>query len=886
MSDRIVALVRRSSGSVVVLAAPPGYGKMDIVDAVAAADSARCITIDLANCRSAGDVARRIVSAVVLDDGPNAAPVPATIVAFTSLDRLTREDRAIARALARWIVRLARSARTFVVARRRPAELLDALAGLPVLTLGPEDLAVDVEREREQITGVPEAWTTRYALAFGAWPRAWERVRAAALRPRQRLRASDIRELTALVRSEIDGLDAADRPATVALAAFGRATADEIAVYAGASRPGDIERSLAALEGFVARDGAGGWRMFDFPRQVLFERREPADAALAARVILGVAGTDAFRALVMALEAREIGLISALLATLEPPARADMLLRAEARLGVEPFLIDDQLFIAWWETPRSRQRFGDMVAGLKGMRTFPASDVRWRRNLALALAQTESPHLTRALSAIEALLSLEKIGEPLRPLACARLAYGFAWIGDADTFGRLAPSLDTTFSDARRARLRYEYVRCVGDAVARRAVLGAMAREAAGIPYREREVAVSTALDAFFSPDPSRFEAAIVRLHDLDATDATLAAALSYIEGGTAALPLAVTHDPHLVAFATLVRAAREPELGERAVLLRAAIAHADLSSDVELRIATRLAAAYAVPDAALGFISDAERLARSAGSGGLQGAVACARRGEIDGPLLGLARRFGSNERTPVQFQLGVFDGVVRGRDDVPIALAERQLELMTFLSLHPDGWADRDAIVEAIWPDLAPQAGVGALKTAAHRARTALGEPRAIVPVGNGYRLSPAVGSDVASLETLLATPAHTVTGLGGLEASYAAFATGIERLRDRANRWPWFDRYAARIEGVLRRLATAIAQVALRESQFDIAQRLAADLRSLDDADETAFKIAVDAHRAAGNTLAAAREIERYSALIRSFGGEPVTEIARLWKGDPRR
>ncbi len=850
---------------------------MDVVRNIVATDSARCITIDFTNCGSAADVAQRIVSSIVLDRDGHGAPAPSTVVALTSFDRLTREDAAIARAFARWIVRLARSARIFVLARRRPTEVLDALAGMPVLILGPEDLAVDVERER--ITGVPANWAERYLAAFGSWPRAWERLRAAAHRPYPRLRQTDVRELATLVRGEIDALVAADRPAAVTLAAFGRATADEIAAWTGASRPDDVERALGALDGFVVHDHAGGWRMFDFPRRVFFELRDPADVALATRVILGVADTDPLRALIMALEAREAGLISALLATMEAPRRVDMILRAEARLGVEPFLIDDRLFVTWWETPRSRKRFGEMVEGLKGLRVFPSAELRWRRNLALALAQSESPQLTRALSTLESLLALEKIGEHLRPLACARLAYGFAWIGDAENFGRLAPALDATFSDARRARLRDEYVRCVGDAVARRAVLGAMAREAEGIPYREREVAVSTALDAFFSADPSRFEAAIARLHDLD--DPTLAAALAYVEGATATLPLSVTHDQHLVAFATLVRAARPAEIGERAFLLRAAIAHADLSSDVELRIATRLAAAYAIPDDAMAFVADAERLARSAGSGGLQGAVACARRGEIDGPLLGLARRFGSNVRTKARFQLGVFDGTVRGPDNVPIALAERQLELITFLGLHPEGWADRDAIVEAIWPDLAPQAGVGALKTAAHRARSALGEPRAIVPVANGYRLSSSVVSDVASLETLLARPDETISGLGGRDAAYATLAIGIERLREGSNRWPWFDRYALRIDSVLRRLAAAIARSALLDSQLDLALRVAADLRSLDDADETAFKIAVDAHRAAGNTLAAAREIERYSALLRSFGSDPVTEIARLWE-----
>lgn len=855
---------------------------MDVVSRAAATDTAMCITIDFEDARSADDVLQRILSCVILNRDREETRT-SVVLALTSLECLMSESEEIVHDLARWIELLSRSARTFVLARRRPAALLEALAAHPVLQIGVDQLAVDVDRERRRLTGVSATWVDRYVAAFGGWPRAWERLRKAALRSRQRLSASDVRELASLIRDEIGALDDAERRAAVTLAAFGQATEDEIAAYAALSSPAEVAHALSALEGFVRHDNSGLWRMLEFPRQVFFDIRAPADLALATRVVRDVAKFDALRAVVMALELRDVGLISSLLENMERHLRNDVIARAESRVGIERFLIDDQLFVHWWESPRSRERVAEMFEELKAVRPFTSPDVRWRRNLAIALAQIESIHLSRALARLESLLSLEQIGEKLRGLAYARLAFGYAWSGDAANFERLAPALDATYLDARRARLRYEYVRYLGDAAARQSVLGEMTRLAAGDSRRERDVAVWMALDAFFSVDASRFDVALDRLRALASTDVALASALSYLEGGPAPLSLSLKGDAHLIAFVTLVRAARESQVGERRLLLRAAMRNADHSADVELRIAIRLAHVYAFPDDATRLVADAEQLARMAALSALRAAVAFARRGEVDGPLLGLVRRFASHREEKIGFHLGILDGTVHGPDHAPIAIGDRLFELIAFLGLHPEGWADRDAIVEAIWPGHTQQSGIGALKTAVHRARAAFGDPRAIIPKGNGYRLSPAVVSDVASLETILASPSEAVARLGGLEAAYTTFATGIERIRDVASRWPWFDRYAARVDGILRGLAFAIARTALLESKLEVAHRIAADLRSLDDADQAAFKIAVDAHRAVGNAIAEAREIERYSALLRSFGADPVAEIARL-RNDP--
>jgi len=50
------------------------------------------------------------------------------------------------------------------------------------------------------------------------------------------------------------------------------------------------------------------------------------------------------------------------------------------------------------------------------------------------------------------------------------------------------------------------------------------------------------------------------------------------------------------------------------------------------------------------------------------------------------------------------------------------------------------------------------------------------------------------------------------------------------------------------------------------------MVADLRTLDDEDETAFAIAISAHLAEGNRVSARREYDRYAAVLTAYGATP--------------
>jgi DNA-binding SARP family transcriptional activator len=233
-------------------------------------------------------------------------------------------------------------------------------------------------------------------------------------------------------------------------------------------------------------------------------------------------------------------------------------------------------------------------------------------------------------------------------------------------------------------------------------------------------------------------------------------------------------------------------------------------------------------------------------------------------------------------RLRLGLLDGTIAGPGGQPIQIAQRQFELMAFLALHETAGADRDAILDAIWPDLDPTAAAHALKTAAHRIRTALSDPAAVLLTPRGYRLPDSIETDVERLEMILATvdPEDVAARLGGLSAAYRLVAVAVEQVRDGISRWTWVDRYIPRLDFLLRRLARVIAARAIHTGRFEFAHRIVGDLRTLDEADETAFEIAIDAYFAAGNQISARREYDRYVEVLKTFGGAPAPAVAALF------
>jgi DNA-binding SARP family transcriptional activator len=101
----------------------------------------------------------------------------------------------------------------------------------------------------------------------------------------------------------------------------------------------------------------------------------------------------------------------------------------------------------------------------------------------------------------------------------------------------------------------------------------------------------------------------------------------------------------------------------------------------------------------------------------------------------------------------LGGFEVSVDGRRVPARAWQQRRAsELVKLLALAPRQRLQREQVIDALWPDLSPDAGAANLRKAAHYARAALGSKEAVVLRGGQVSLWPdaELAVDVERFET----------------------------------------------------------------------------------------------------------------------------------------
>lgn len=873
MSRALARRCQRTHADLVFVASPRGFGKTELAAALLDADAA-ALAIELAGASSEAALDRLIVEHLI-EAEPTSRAVGRGLrtMIFRHPEALFRAG--LAHSLVRWVRALLPIARVIIISRGIPAAFAAAFADRTIETIGAADFAFRPDASQLERLALTHAQVREFSAEFGVWPAAWQALIRARESGQVELPEESRAELADMVDSTIEELGAA-RDTVLALAVLGRATLEEVAVLA---RRDDARCSLEHFDGYVTRTDDGRYALPSFFRTRIFSDYPTETAAFVAAAISNTTGKDPLRALVISLERDDAAGARSILDAVPLEERDRLMAGASDVIGAESFLRDDDLFLTWWRMPRSHYGAVVILERVLSLRESSSPTIRARRQLAIALFSIQSHRVASMTHAVAAMVDHPDLSPRLRSLARAKLAWLHAWQGDGDAFERLAPTLDREHPDSVYAIERYAFIQCIGSRETRRALLDARLTAASGRPDFERGTATYIMIDGFFFDDDEQYADALARLRDLAVHDAVLAHALAYIDGEQPHLDFA-SH-PRFRAFAILVRAAAEPDLDKRLLLLRGAIAHADESLEVEIRIATRLAFAYAAPREAGAALTESAALARGFRSEPYGEAIIYAERLIVGGCLPGLARRFMVASDRP-RLRLGLLDGTIAGPGGQPIQIAQRQFELMAFLALHETAGADRDAILDAIWPDLDPTAAAHALKTAAHRIRTALSDPAAVLLTPRGYRLPDSIETDVERLEMILATvdPEDVAARLGGLSAAYRLVAVAVEQVRDGISRWTWVDRYIPRLDFLLRRLARVIAARAIHTGRFEFAHRIVGDLRTLDEADETAFEIAIDAYFAAGNQISARREYDRYVEVLKTFGGAPAPAVAALF------
>jgi DNA-binding SARP family transcriptional activator/tetratricopeptide (TPR) repeat protein len=211
----------------------------------------------------------------------------------------------------------------------------------------------------------------------------------------------------------------------------------------------------------------------------------------------------------------------------------------------------------------------------------------------------------------------------------------------------------------------------------------------------------------------------------------------------------------------------------------------------------------------------------------------------------------------------LGGFTVSVGGRSLPPASWSRRSSSaVVKLLALAPGRSLHRDQVVDALWPDLAPDAAADRLNTAVHYARRALGSPQALARRGEVLALDGGVEVDVDTFAVLARTAVRTRTA-ADVDAALAAYPGPL--LPD--------DLFAPWAEADRDRLAAVHTDLLRAGRRWD-------ELLALEPADEQAHMELLRAHAARGDRRAVLRQFERLDRALRvELGVAPSAEAVAL-------
>jgi DNA-binding SARP family transcriptional activator len=177
------------------------------------------------------------------------------------------------------------------------------------------------------------------------------------------------------------------------------------------------------------------------------------------------------------------------------------------------------------------------------------------------------------------------------------------------------------------------------------------------------------------------------------------------------------------------------------------------------------------------------------------------------------------------------------------------RARDLVKLLALAPEHRLPRERVLDALWPQLRPDAALANLHKAAHHGRRALADPAGIV---------------LRAGQVLLAPDARVETDVERFEVSSDPALYRGELLPD--------DPYAPWAEGTREALRTRYLDALRARGRWE-------DLADADPADEPAQRAVMRARFAAGDRPGALRAFERLSAALDELGLQPSVETLAL-------
>jgi DNA-binding SARP family transcriptional activator len=204
----------------------------------------------------------------------------------------------------------------------------------------------------------------------------------------------------------------------------------------------------------------------------------------------------------------------------------------------------------------------------------------------------------------------------------------------------------------------------------------------------------------------------------------------------------------------------------------------------------------------------------------------------------------------------------------------------LLGLLAVEWGRLARIDKIVDALWAGVPPVRPVQDIATLVSRLRSRLGS-ESILGGGSGYRLGDFVAVDLHQAGALVgAAEARTRADAALVSARHAMNV--LER-GDVLEDWPdakWAEPARSRHAALTRRARHVAAEAALELGDARTARDVAEDATAADPFDETACRLLMRAHAAAGETARALLAYEVFrTTLAVELGADPAPQTSEL-------
>ena len=209
-------------------------------------------------------------------------------------------------------------------------------------------------------------------------------------------------------------------------------------------------------------------------------------------------------------------------------------------------------------------------------------------------------------------------------------------------------------------------------------------------------------------------------------------------------------------------------------------------------------------------------------------------------------------------------------------VALSLRERAVLAYLA-SSRRYRSREAVCDAIWPDLERENAANNLKVTVYRIRKKLGNAT-LASVRDGYCVGAEVDVDLEADEAFVRSLRTAASCSAADEHRLRAICTRSAGRPDDLARWDWYVSLDQRLQALARDAALIVARSALASRRSAEAFAVGTQLLRDDAGDEAAVEILIRSQLIEGDTAAARATLRHYERVLKEDLGVAVSENLR--------